>query len=101
MGVSRGRARDLMTQKRRGQRKGYGSRKGRAGARRPTKKIWINKVRSQRKYIRGLRNNQLISPAQYRNLYTRVKGNSYRSISHLRNVVEDLEIIKKPKTKRR
>lgn len=100
-GVSRGRARIIKIQKRRGQRRGHGRRKGRVGARQPSKKLWINKVRSQRRYIRGLRDNQLINPAQYRKLYVKVKGNSYRSVTHLRNTIEDLGIIKTPKKKRR
>ncbi|MFX0013658.1 MAG: 50S ribosomal protein L19e [Promethearchaeota archaeon] len=100
-GVSRGRTRYSRIQKQRGQRLGQGRRKGRAGARQPSKQTWINKVRSQRRYIRGLRDNQLIDPAEYRKLYTKVKGNSYRSVTHLRNTVEDLGIIKRPKKKRR
>jgi large subunit ribosomal protein L19e len=100
-GVSRGRARILSLQKRRGQRRGQGSRKGKAGARQPGKKVWINKVRSQRRYLRGLRDNQLILPSQYRKLYSKVKGNSYRSVAHLRNTVDDSGIIKKRKVKRR
>ncbi len=100
-GVSRGRARILSLQKRRGQRRGQGSRKGKAGARQPSKKVWINKVRSQRRYLRGLRDNQLILPSQYRKLYSKVKGNSFRSVAHLRNTVDDSGIIKKRKVKRR
>lgn len=100
-GVSRGRARILSLQKRRGQRRGHGSRKGKAGARQPGKKVWINKVRSQRRYLRGLRDNQLILPSQYRKLYSKVKGNSYRSVAHLRNTIDDSGIIKKRKVKRR
>ncbi|UCG00595.1 MAG: 50S ribosomal protein L19e [Candidatus Heimdallarchaeota archaeon] len=100
-GVSKGRTRMVRIQKSRGQRRGHGKRKGRTGARQPRKETWINKVRSQRRYLRGLRDNQLITPAQYRKLYVKVKGNSYRSVTHLRNTVEDLSIIKKPKKKRR
>ncbi len=100
-GVSRGRARILKLQKRRGQRRGQGSRKGKAGARQPSKKVWINKVRSQRRYLRGLRDNQLILPSHYRKLYSKVKGNSYRSVAHLRNTVDDSGIIKKRKIRRR
>lgn len=100
-GVSRGRARIIKIQKRRGQRRGHGRRRGRMGAHQPSKKLWINKVRSQRRYLRGLRDNQLINPAQYRKLYVKVKGNSYRSVTHLRNTIEDLGIIKTPKKKRR
>lgn len=100
-GVSKGRTRLIKLQKSRGQRRGHGKRKGMTGARQPSKKTWMNKVRSQRRYLRGLRDNQLIEPSQYRNLYVKVKGNSFRSVTHLRNATEDLGIIKKPKKKRR
>lgn len=101
IGVSRGRARILSIQKKRGQRKGHGSRKGRKGARQPSKELWMAKIRSQRRYLRGLRENQLITPAVYRQFYAKAKGNSYRSVSHLRNTINELGIIKKSKTKRR
>ncbi|MHA1974963.1 MAG: 50S ribosomal protein L19e, partial [Candidatus Hodarchaeales archaeon] len=80
-GVSHGRSRFLNRQKQRGQRRGHGSRKGRKGARQPTKNLWIRKVRSQRRYIQGLRDNNLIQPSQYRMLYAKVKGNSYRNVA--------------------
>ncbi len=101
VGVSRGRARILKLQKKRGQRRGHGSRKGSKNARQPRKELWINKIRSQRRYLRGLRDNQLITPAQYRQLYAKAKGNSYRSVTHLRNTINEAGIIKKPKIKRR
>jgi len=101
VGVSRGRTRLLKLQKKRGQRRGQGSRKGRKGARQPSKELWMNKIRSQRRYLRGLRENQLITPAQYRQLYAKSKGNMYRNVSHLRNTLNEAGIIKKPKRKRR
>ena len=100
-GVSHGRSRFLNRQKQRGQRRGHGSRKGRKGARQPTKNLWIRKVRSQRRYIQGLRDNNLIQPSQYRMLYAKVKGNSYRNVAHLRNTIEDMGILKKTKKRRR
>ena len=100
-GVSRGRARTISNQKRQGQRRGHGSRKGKKGARQPSKRLWIAKVRAQRRYLRGLRDYERITPAQYRTLYAKVKGNSYRSVGHLKNTIEDLGIIKKPKVRRR
>ncbi len=100
-GISRGRARMITTQKKRGQRRGLGSRKGTKGARQPGKELWIAKIRSQRRYLRGLRDNKLISPADYRQLYAKAKGNSYRSVAHLRNTIYEAGIVKKPKGKRR
>ncbi|MHA2095964.1 MAG: 50S ribosomal protein L19e, partial [Candidatus Hodarchaeales archaeon] len=100
-GVSRGRARLFAIQKRRGQRRGRGSRKGRKGARQPSKDLWIAKIRSQRRYLRGLRENNLITPTSYRQLYAKAKGNLYRNVAHLRNTVYESGIVKKSKGKRR
>ena len=100
-GVSRARARFIKRQKRRGQRRGPGSRKGRKGARQPSKRLWIMKVRAQRRYLRALRDNQAVTAAQYRTQYAKVKGNAYRSVTHLRITIEDLGILKKPKVRRR
>jgi large subunit ribosomal protein L19e len=101
IGVSRGRSKIIKAQKQRGQRRGHGSRKGRVGGRQPGKELWMNKVRSQRRYLQGLRDNDLIKSSQYRMFYSKVKGNSYRNVAHLKNTIEDLGIIKKPKKKRR
>lgn len=101
IGVSRGRARRIALKKKRGLRRGQGSRKGKAGARTPKKRTWINKVRSQRRYLSELREKELIPPSVYRELYLKVKGNAYRNVSHLRLTVEEMGIIKKPKTRRR
>lgn len=100
-GVSRARARYIKRQKRRGQRRGPGSRKGRKGARQPSKRLWIIKMRAQRRYLRALRDIQAITPSQYRTLYAKVKGNAYRSVAYLRKTIEDLGIVKKPKVRRR
>ena len=89
-GVSKGRTRQNLLKKRKGLKKGHGSRKGRAGARTPKKRLWINKVRSQRRYLRELREKELITPSIYRELYAKVKGNAYRNVSHLKLTVEEM-----------
>jgi large subunit ribosomal protein L19e len=101
VGVSRGRARLIRNQKKRGQRRGHGSRKGKQGARQPSKDLWMAKIRSQRRYLRGLRDNELITPAQYRQLYAKAKGNLYRNVGHLRNTIHEAGMVKKPKRSRR
>ncbi|HDJ89437.1 MAG TPA: 50S ribosomal protein L19e [Thermoprotei archaeon] len=76
---SRGRLR-----KRRGRRKGPGSRKGKII---DEKKLWMQKVRAQRRYLKMLRNKKIISRKSYRKLYALVKGNMFRSIRHLRSYI--------------
>jgi large subunit ribosomal protein L19e len=82
-GISRSRARSRMIQRRKGRRRGPGSRKGRLKARMPKKEAWIRRVRPLRARLRELRENGTINPGQYRRLYLMVKGGSFRSKAHL------------------
>lgn len=63
--------------------KGYGSRKGKKYAKVPKKRVWINKVRAQRKLLQELKKKEKISPRDYRTLYRLVKGGTFRSRAHL------------------
>src|SRR3989344_8759784 len=54
-GVSRGRARKFHEQRKKGRRKGIGSRKGKATARLNPKREWMNNVRLQRKFLKDLK----------------------------------------------
>jgi len=100
-GVSRGRARIRTAEKRRGQHRGHGSRHGTAKARiGGTKRLWMNKIRSQRRYLKALRDEEMITRAQYRELYAKSKGGAYRSVAHLRHTITELGWLKKKKKKR-
>lgn len=101
LGVSRARARILHRQRRRGQRRGYGKRKGAAKARLPQKTTWMTKIRAQRRYLRGLRETGQITPHQYRELYLKAKGSTFRSVSHLRHTLTESGTLKKPTRKGR
>lgn len=98
-GISRGRSAKLRMQKRRGQRTGQGKRKGPSGARYPSKRAWINKIRPQRRYLKYLRDNELIEVSEYRKLYLKAKGGSFRSVSHLKHTIESSGLLKKTKAK--
>lgn len=82
-GVSRVRANKIRVQKKKGLRKGFGSRKGRATARNPPKRAWINRVRSQRKFLRRILENEVVTHDVYVDLYARVGGGFFRSIKHI------------------
>lgn len=84
-GTSRGRARAMKFKKARGQKRGPGKRKGTANARTNEKRVWINKIRAQRKYIAKLRDEEYITPSTYRVLYKQAKGNLFRSVRYLSN----------------
>ena len=97
-GVSRARARVRAAEKRRGQHRGHGSRQGTTYARIGGKKqLWMNKIRAQRRYLKALRDEELITRRQYRELYAKAKGGAFRSVSHLRHTLAELDWIKKKK----
>lgn len=84
-GTSRVRARARLEQKRKGRRKGHGKRAGTANARNPRKNRWMRTIRSQRRVLKELREDETIEPSQYRRYYLKAKGGSYRSIAHMRS----------------
>lgn len=83
-GVSRGRARKLHAQQKKGRRRGYGSRKGTAYARLPKKRRWIRTIRPIRAYLRELKKEKLIDKSMYRKYYIRAKGGEFKSKHHLK-----------------
>ncbi len=81
-GVSRGRARRVRRQKKKGLRRGPGSRKGsRSGER---KRRWIMQVRALRKYLKMLRDRRIISRRDYRRLRGYVKGGMLKTRAQIR-----------------
>ncbi|HLC86132.1 MAG TPA: 50S ribosomal protein L19e [Candidatus Nanoarchaeia archaeon] len=83
-GVSRGRARKILQQKRKGKRQGIGSRKGKHTARAGKKIIWVNKIRLQRKMITEYSDKNLIAKEVYRLLRLKAKGGFFRSARHIK-----------------
>ena len=85
IGVSRGRARALAASKRKGKRKGPGSRQGSATsqARNPRKARWMRTIRPLRQTLQILRDEELIDTPTYRRFYRRSKGGVFRSRPHL------------------
>ena len=89
-GVSRGRIR-----MRKRKRKGPGSRKGGKFSVIPRKRRWINKVRPQRRFLKLLRDKGLVEPSDYRKLYLMVKAGAFKSVSALKEYIEQNKMIKK------
>ena len=92
---SRGRSRLLQNQKRKGKRRGHGSRKGKKTARSPKKEVWINRIRAQRNLIRRLKEGNKITKKSYRELYRKCKGGFVRSIRHMKVYIEERNLISK------
>ena len=93
-GISRARINFAQQQKRKGKRKGHGSRKGSAGARTNKKMAWVNKVRLQRSYIKALRLKNVLQQSQFVELYKKVKGGFFRSKRHMELYLTEQGILK-------
>jgi large subunit ribosomal protein L19e len=87
-GVSRGRARVRTAQRAYGHRKGVGKRKGAQGARTPSKRSWIQKIRAIRKVLVTLRDEGTIDRHLYRVLYRKAAGGQFRSVAHMKAQME-------------
>ena len=82
-GISSARRKYAESQKKKGRRKGHGSRKGAKYARLPKKTRWIKTIRPIRSYLRTLRDEKQITPTVYRKYYRKAKGGEFRSRHHL------------------
>ncbi len=87
-GISRGRARHLAMQKKKGKRKGPGSRRGAKYARQPRKRRWIQTIRPIRRRLRELRDSGEIDATTYRRFYLYAKGGMFRSTAHMESHLE-------------
>ena len=87
-GQSRIRARILKIKKKKGRRRGQGSRKGTPGARYDPKRAWIRKIRAIRRLLKRLREKGIIDRKMYRKLYRQAKGGHIRSKAHVMEIVE-------------
>lgn len=94
-GTSKVRIREAKKQKRKGRRRGHGSRKGTFNARTDKKTDWINKVRLQRSLLLTLKNKNLIEPNIYWNLYKKSKGGYFRSVRHIKIYLKEHNLVKK------
>ena len=94
-GVSKVRARKRKEQKRKGRQKGFGSKKGKKGARLPQKKAWMNKVRIQRRFIKHLRGKKAIDKKNYQSIYLKIKGGFFRSKRHIKLYLKEQGLIEK------
>ncbi|MEK6963456.1 MAG: 50S ribosomal protein L19e [Nanoarchaeota archaeon] len=93
-GISKGRTRHNKAQKRKGLRKGPGSRKGGMHARLPKKGAWMNKVRIQRRFLQELKEKKFINPSIFRELYYKSKGGYFRSKRHIKLYLDEHNLVK-------
>ena len=88
-------ARKHRQQKSKGKQKGMGSRKGKKTARLPPKRVWINKIRLQRNFIKSLRDGNTVNSTEYHQLYMKSNGGFFRSLRHLKLYTQERGFIKK------
>lgn len=96
-GVSKVRARKIQVQKRKGNKRGPGSRKGAKTARSPRKRDWINKIRAQRMLLRRLKDGDVVNNEVYRGLYRRSQAGFFRSKRHVKLYIEEQGLANKEK----
>lgn len=83
-GVSRGRFREVILQKRKGRRSGPGSKKGKQTSRLGRKEAWVSRIRAQRDLFSELLKQKTISDETYRHLRVKAKGGFFRSRRHIK-----------------
>lgn len=87
-GVSRARARIAHEQRKKGRRRGPGSKSGSLGARIDHLKDWVEKIRALRRRLRELKEKRIISVKVYRQLYLKAKAGVFKSITDLHQYIE-------------
>lgn len=89
-GISKGRKRKVQKQRKRGLRKGAGSRKGHKTSK--SKDEWVKKVRALRKFLVELRKRRVITKNVYRKLYLMVKSGAFKSRAQLKAYISEKKL---------
>lgn len=92
---SRAGARKVAAQKRKGRQKGRGSKKGSKNSTLTKKEKWMAKVRAQRKFLQELRTNGIVSPKNFRMLYSKSSGGFFRNKRHIKLYLTEQHLIEK------
>ena len=74
-----------------------GSRKGSVGARLGKKTRWLRIVRPQRRLLKELKEKGKLKHLAYRKIYKMIKGNAFRTKTHLMSYLRDKELLKEEK----
>ncbi|MCX8184270.1 MAG: 50S ribosomal protein L19e [Sulfolobales archaeon] len=81
---SRGRWKERHEKRKKGHRRGPGRRKGPRTARMDPKKRWMTTIRKIRRFIKWMRDSEVIDTVTYRKLYRLAKGGAFKSLSDLK-----------------
>jgi large subunit ribosomal protein L19e len=96
-GISSARKNYLKAQRKKGRRRGSGSRKGGKNARTSHKEVWMKTIRAVRKRLVELRDAKLIDRKTYRKVYKQSKGGVFKSRAHLDTQLKMSGVIKETK----
>ncbi|MGC9345852.1 MAG: 50S ribosomal protein L19e [Candidatus Bathyarchaeales archaeon] len=94
-GVSRARARILHEKKKKGRRRGPGSRSGASHAKISKKEAWMNKIRALRKRLRELKTSRIITENAYRKLYRMASSGRFSSVADMERYMKTHELWRK------
>jgi large subunit ribosomal protein L19e len=94
-GPSRFYSRKTAQQKKKGRRRGIGSKKGARYAVKSRKTQWVDRVRPLRGLLTDLVKSGQVDKNQYRKLYLMIKGGSFRNKKHLLYYLKEHEMLKK------
>jgi large subunit ribosomal protein L19e len=94
-GVSRARAKTIREKKRKGRRKGSGSKTGAGHAKISKKEAWMSRIRSLRKRLRELKASRVITEATYRKLYMIAGSGRFESVADLERYLKAHDLWRK------
>jgi large subunit ribosomal protein L19e len=94
-GVSRARAKTIQEKKRKGRRKGVGSKTGAGHAKISKKEAWMSRIRSLRKRLRELKATRVITETTYRKLYRVAGSGKFESVADLERYLKAQDLWRK------
>ena len=94
-GVSRSRAKTIQGKKRKGRRKGSGSRTGGGFAKISRKEVWMTKIRSLRKRLRELKASRVIAETTYTQMYRMAGSGKFESVADLERYLKAHDLWRK------
>ena len=86
---SRAGARKNASQKRKGRQRGAGSIKGKKFAITTRKERWMDKIRTQRAFLKELKESGIVSFPNFRKLYSKSSGGFFRNKRHIKLFIAD------------
>jgi large subunit ribosomal protein L19e len=87
----------IAAQKKKGRRRGTGSKKGKKKAKMPKKAQWMTRIRSIRRLITQLKTEKRIDAKAYRDVYVKAKSGVFRSKAHVMIYLERNNLLREKK----